>query len=229
MIASTVRSLLVIALVVVFGHVASAQSLYVAGAIGADITLVSGQESIGLSLPNGGGEAFSGAARIGVLLPPRFGIELEFSRAGEITDSIGTGGPLPLGMGQIIGGGRPTTMREIEFRRRITTVSTTASIRQQVSENVALSYLGGVVFHRTDTETNFSGFPLLAAIGDLAALGFTLPTPRFESVAYGVGPVVGFEAHIGYGDHLTFIPGVRMHGLPQTWLVRPSVAVGWTF
>ena len=29
-------------------------------------------------------------------------------------------------------------------------MSTTASIRQQVSDKVALAYLGGIVFHRTD-------------------------------------------------------------------------------
>ena len=48
-------------------------------------------------------------------------------------------------------------------------------------------------------------------------------------VDYGAGPMVGFEAHIGYGEHFTIIPGVRMHGLPASWLLRPSVGAGWAF
>jgi hypothetical protein len=239
--------LLAVAILICFAAwPATAQSVYVAGALGADITLATGQESIGLSVPTGGGEALSGAARLGVLLEPRWGIELEVSRAGEIRETSRTGPvPLPLGIA------RPAFLPEIEFRRRVTTVSATASIRQQVSDNVALAYLGGVVFHRTDTQVEYGGLRGYTATSGVSAIGsfsfipppgsepispvglalpsLFLPSSRIETVVYGAGPVVGFEAHIGYGTHFLIIPGLRMHGLPATWLVRPSIAAGWSF
>jgi hypothetical protein len=244
---SILRRLLAVAILICFAAgPATAQSVYVAGALGADITLASGQESIGLSVPTGGGEALSGAARLGVLLEPRWGIELEVSRAGEIRETSRTGPvPLPLGIA------RPAFLPEIEFRRRVTTVSATASIRQQVSDNVALAYLGGVVFHRTDTQVEYGGLRGYTATSGVSAIGsfsfipppgsepispvglalpsLFLPSSRIETVVYGAGPVVGFEAHIGYGTHFLIIPGLRMHGLPATWLVRPSIAAGWSF
>lgn len=239
-----VRSFSVLAFVSIAICPASAQSVYVAGALGADIVFASGQESIGISFPAGGGESLSGAARLGVLLEPRWGIELEVSRAGEIKETS-SNGPSPLAGGIA----RPIFLPEIEFRRRVTTVSATASIRQQVSDNVALAYLGGVVFHRTDSRVDYGGlrgfdvrslssvsgslnvFPPgepISPVG-LALPSLFLPSSRIETVQYGAGPVVGFEAHIGYGTHFLIIPGIRMHGLPASWLVRPSIAAGWSF
>ena len=235
------RILQVLALVSFFSNAAAAQSIYVAGALGADITLVGGQESIGFGAPNSGGESLSGAARLGALLDQRFGVELEVSRAAEIRESSRPGiNPLAALF--------PIFVPEIDSRTQITTISTTASIRQQVSDNVALAYLGGVVFHRTDSRVEYRGLRGFPAAGGVSAagsftfgppdlnrldpifpVGLVLPSTRFESVQYGAGPVVGFEAHIAVGDHLTITPGLRMHGLPSSWLVRPSVAVGWTF
>ena len=128
-------------------------------------------------------------------------------------------------------------------------MSATASIRQQVSDNVALAYLGGVVFHRTDSRVDYGGLRGFTTTGGVSAIGsfsfippgepispvglalpsLFLPSSRIETVVYGAGPVVGFEAHIGYGTHFLIIPSVRMHGLPASWLVRPSIAAGWNF
>jgi hypothetical protein len=218
------------------GQAANAQSIYVAGSVGADILLVSGQESAGMPLSSGGGEAMSGAARLGVLFEDRFGVELEGGRAGEIRRS---GGPLPLD------GALSIFVPEMTFSTQVTTVSTTASIRQQVADSVALVYLGGVVFHRTDTSMEFGGFPILPFLvaGGVSARGsffppteLTVPSSRLTiasyrayGVQYGAGPVVGFETHIGVGEHFRIMPGVRLHGLPSSWLVRPSVAAGWAF
>ena len=217
---------------------ASAQSIYVAGALGADIWLVGGQESLSIAVPTGGGESLSGAARLGALLDQRFGVELEVSRAAELRDVSQPGiNPLAAVL--------PFFVPEVHRRTRITTISTTASIRQQVSDNVALAYLGGVVFHRTDSRVEYRGLRGFPATGGVSAggsfaftpsgfdpifpVGLVLPSARVESVRYGAGPVVGFEAHIAVGDHLAITPGVRMHGLPASWLIRPSAAVGWTF
>jgi len=234
------RCLLALAVIVVFNHPAAAQSVYVAGALAADISLASGQESFGFSMPMGGGEALSGAARLGTVLNDRFGIELEVSRAGETRNMSRSGGPLPLG------GALPIFLPQIESSTRITTVSTTASIRQQVADTVALVYLGGIVFHRTDSRVDYRGLRALPALGGstlggsftfgdfaffdgVTPVGVVLPSTRIESVQYGAGPVVGFEAHIGYGEHFLIVPGIRMHSLPASWLLRPSVAAGWRF
>src|SRR5687767_7971327 len=227
------RFLLALAVICVFGHSAAAQSVYVAGALGADISLASGQESFGFSTPMGGGEALSGAARLGTVLNDRFGVELEVSRAGDTRNTSRSGGPLPLA------GALPFFLPQIESRTRITTVSTTASIRQQVADTVALVYLGGIVFHRTDSRLDYRGLRALPALGGatfgsgftfgdfsfdgVTPVGVVLPSTRVESVLYGAGPVVGFEAHIGYGEHFLIVPGIRMHSLPASWLVRPSV------
>jgi hypothetical protein len=230
---------LVFACVSGFGRQTLAQSLYAAGAVGADIALVSGQESIGFTSPTGGGEALSGAARLGTVFNDRFGVELEVSRAGEIRNSSRSGGPIPLGAAF------PIFLPEINVHTRVTTVSATASIRQQVADSVALLYLGGVVFHRTDSRVEYRGGRILPTLGGatpgvgfvfsdvvpngLSPVGIALPLTSVESVRYGAGPVVGFEAHIGYGEHVMIIPGVRMHSLPASWLLRPSVAAGWRF
>jgi hypothetical protein len=239
MVANMFRLFLAVASVCIAISPAAAQSVYVAGALGADISLASGAKSSGFSTPTGGGEALSGAVRLGTVLNDRFGIELEVSRAAEIKETSRTG-PAPLPLGVV----RPIFLPEIESRRRVTTVSTTASIRQQVSDTIALVYLGGIVFHRTDDRVEYKGIqgPLafgdfafnpsgytISGLSDIVPVGLVLPTLRNEAVRYGAGPVVGFEAHIGYGEHFLIVPGVRMHSLPASWLLRPSVGAGWSF
>ena len=232
---SKIFGLVLFLLVVCAARPADAQSIYVAGALGADISLVSGQESFGVASP-GGGEALSGAARVGVVLQDRWGVEVEVSRGAEMESDLGRGGPVPLGAGF------PIVLPEVSYETRITTISTTASLRQQIADRIALVYLGGVVFHRTDREIQYPFLRGIAALpgnlgftlgsfvdGGVSPLGIALPSTRVESVQYGTGPVAGIEAHIGYGDHLSIIPGFRMHGLPNAWLLRPAVAVGWTF
>lgn len=232
------RVLQVLALVSLFSTAASAQSIYVAGALGADIWLVGGQESLSIAVPAGGGESLSGAARLGALLTQRFGVELEVSHAAELQD-VSQPGITPLAAMF------PFFVPQVDRRTRITTISTTASIRQQVSDNVALAYLGGVVFHRTDSRVEYRGLRAFPAAGGISSaggftftssgldpifpVGLVLPSARFESVRYGAGPVVGFEAHIAVGDHLEITPGVRMHGLPSSWLLRPSAGIAWAF
>ncbi len=230
----TFRLVLVLAIVSFFNRPVTAQSVYVAGAVGADIMLVSSQESAGFSVPSGG-EAVSGAARLGIALTDRFGVELEVSRAGEIRNTSQPGFPAPLA------GLAPFVLGDIEFRSQVTTISTSASIQQQLSNSVALALVGGVVFHRTDSEMIFRRFasggifsippiPLPTGVNVVTAASSSIFGPSaVESVQYGTGPLVGVEVRIRVGEHLDVVPGVRMHGLPASWLVRPSVGVGWRF
>jgi hypothetical protein len=40
---------------------------------------------------------------------------------------------------------------------------------------------------------------------------------------------VGFEACIGLTEHVNLVPGVRLHGLENGWLLRPAVGLEWEF
>ncbi len=64
-----------------------AQSPYVAGAIGAEIVRSTSVESSGSTFDTGNGESWSGALRVGALVTPRVGVELEFLRAAAIENS----------------------------------------------------------------------------------------------------------------------------------------------
>ena len=107
-----------------------AQSPYVAGAIGAEIVRSTSVKSPGSTFDNGNGESWSGAIRVGTLVAPRFGVELEFLRPGVI-ESDGNGSVF-------IAAGIPRTV----VGSPASTVSTLAFVRQVVGERVDLGDLG---------------------------------------------------------------------------------------
>jgi len=213
-----------------------AQSPYVAGAIGAEIVRSTSVESSGSTFDNGNGESWSGALRVGALVTPRFGVELEFLRAAAIED--GGNGPviaadIPRGVGSLVANGivSNTAIFPIvsqQTRMRTNTVSTLAFVRQAVGERVDLVYLGGLGFSRVVHEIEF-GIPrrLLPAGQPIA------PSHRTRTTRYGVGPIVGAEARIDMTEHARLIAGVRLHALGQSlvdgWLMRPSVGLAWAF
>ena len=222
--------------VVLLAAPAWAQSPYVAGAIGAEIVRSTSVESSGSTFDNGNGESWSGALRVGALVTPRVGVELEFLRATAIED--GGNGPviaaeIPRVVGSLVANGliAGTAIFPIisqQTRMRTNTVSTLAFVRQAVGECVDLVYLGGLGFSRVVHEIEFG-----------------IPRPRFaagqpvvssrstRTTQYGVGPVVGLEARIGMTEHARLVAGVRLHALGQSlvngWIVRPSVGLGWMF
>lgn len=224
-----------------------AQSPYVAGAIGAEIVRSTSVESAGSTFGSGNGESWSGAIRVGTLLAPRFGVELEFLRPGAIE---GDGdGPVYIAadiqravVGRLVADGLaadglfadaaifPPIFPIISQQTRIsaTTVSTLAFARQAVGGRADLVYLGGLGFSRVVHEIEF-GIPRAL----LAAGRPILPLYRTRTTQYGVGPIVGAEARIGMTEHARLVAGVRLHALGQSlvngWLVRPSVGLAWTF
>jgi len=213
---------------------ASGQSVYVAGAIGAEIVRTSSTESGGSTFDAGSGEAFAGAIRVGTSIAPRFGVELEFYRPGEIEDSS----DLPIFLpGSIIGTrpgggfpdvGLPYTLAQTT-RVRTTTTSAVLYVRQPVGRRVELAYLGGVGFSRVVREIDL-GFP-----------GVVVPLPpgilpqlySTRTTQYAVGPVVGVEMRAGMTEHLQLVAGLRMHTVGQSvvdgWMIRPNVGLAWKF
>jgi hypothetical protein len=97
--------------------------------------------------------------------------------------------------------------------------------RQAVGARVDLVYLGGVVFSRERTEIT-QNFPTI--------LGLFAPLPpnstfRSTTISYGTRPLAGVEARIGFTSHVRLIPGVRLQGIADGWLLRPYVGLGWFF
>jgi hypothetical protein len=215
---------------------ANAQSTYVSAALVGDVLRTTHSESaLGSDLP-GGEETIGFALRVGTPLGSRWGVELEFTRAGEIETDFS--GVIPLAsrtdlivspttpiigptLPQIFPSPLPYRLRSTQ---RYTTLSTTLWIDQDLSDRISLVYLAGMGFHRTTFESE-SRFDFLPA-------GITLPTifaPLTKTVTYGVRPLVGFEACIGLTEHVNLVPGVRLHGLENGWLLRPAVGLEWEF
>ena len=94
-----------------------------------------------------------------------------------------------------------------------------------VGGTVDLVYLGGVAFSRERTEIS-QNFPTI--------LGLIAPLPppsafRSTTISYGTRPLAGVEARIRFTSHVRLIPGVRLQGITEGWLLRPYVGLGWFF
>ena len=52
---------------------------------------------------------------------------------------------------------------------------------------------------------------------------------RTTTISYGTRPLAGVEARIRFTSHVSLIPGVRLQGIADGWLLRPYVGLGWFF
>lgn len=231
---------------------ASAQSTYVSASLIGDIVRSSHTEAPGLS-DSSGGEALGFALRIGTPLGSNWGVEAEFARPSRIEHDMDLGGDLAywssVGTGtrpggfdiQPIGPGSvtvfPPTATSVSAIRasgsssqRTTTTSASVWVQQQLSDRVAMMYLAGMGFYRSENtyrityERLFTGLPFPV---DLP--GLTLPAFDTTSISYGVRPLAGIESRITMTDHVQLVPGIRVHGAENGWLIRPSVGLAWTF
>lgn len=176
------------------------------------------------------GESIGFDLRVGRGLGEHWGLELGFARGGTIdnvqTQRISLSGRNP----GVILPGLPSLpilpIPDIEFERRFsqqqTTFDTVVWFRQDLTDRVGLIFLGGASFNRLSTEQS------LRLTDDRLAIYTTLPA-AIETVSYGVGPVAGADAAIGFGTHAAITAGVRLHALSGGWLIRPGVGVRWSF
>ena len=220
---------------------ASAQTPYVGASLLGDIVRSTHTETAGVS-GGAGGEAIGFALRAGTRLGAVWGVEVEFARPSSIEDD-NERGVVPLSFTQLVpssSGARPpdfpVTPANLSliyppiitgFRssQRHTTLSAVAWAEQLVSARVSLVYLGGVGFVRSQHEYSASFSPFLSASPSILP-----PFPyASETVSYGVGALAGFEARLGLTDRAQLVPGIRLHAIDNTWLVRPSVGINWTF
>ena len=236
------------AIVVACGSEAFAQGAYVSASLLGDIVRSTHTEYPGVS-NSGGGEAIGFALRAGTPLGAIWGVEVEFARPGEIENEFEPG-VFPLGQvtpayfevaptrvtsdfvifdsSSIV---RPSFLYSVRTSQRNATVGASLWIQQQLSGRIVMVYLGGVGFHRTEFESEFSFPPRLAGgiSGIPPSLIIAIPPYRTEAVTYGVRPMVGLEARIEMTRHLHLVPGFRLHAGDGLWLMRPAVGVGWTF
>jgi hypothetical protein len=217
-----------------------AQSTYVGAALVGDVLRSTHTESIVGPDNSTDGEAIGFALRVGTPLGSRWGIELEFARPGEIETEISGSIPLAAGIdpGALLQTSRvvppgvtlpqifpPILPYRVRSTQRNSTLSTSVWFNQSLSSRVSLVYLAGMGFYRATYETD-SRFEILPAISTVPA-GF--PSLTTKTVTYGVRPLVGFEARIKLTEHADLVPGIRLHGLENAWLLRPAVGLAWNF
>jgi hypothetical protein len=222
----------------------SGQSAYVSAALVGDVLLNTHVEtSLGRDASSGG-EAIGFALRVGTPLGSRWGVELEFTRAGEIESEFD--GVIPLGSGVVSTTSwtslppgsvpveidalfpilqRPTSY-SLQTTQRHSTLSTAVWMNQELSQRVSLVYLAGMGFYRTtfENESRFGNRPLPPGI----SIPNIFPSIT-KTVTYGVRPLAGIEARIELTEHVDLVPGVRLHGLDNGWLLRPAVGLAWNF
>lgn len=231
-----VRKVLVCVFVLVAAS-ARAQTPYVAGTIGADVSRSSHTESNFNRSTSTDSEVLSGSLRVGTSVGENWGVDVEFLRSGESHDRI------PIGISPLAAGGvnlsqlstlipgtslaaiaLPIAAFDSDVRRTRMDFDTAAWVRQHVSGSVDLVYLGGLAFSRQRIEISQT-LPTIA--------GLFAPVPggafRTTTIDYGTHPLVGAEARIGLTSHMRLIPGIRLQGIANGWLLRPYAGLGWFF
>jgi hypothetical protein len=222
---------------VLWASAASAQGVYVGGAIGAEVVRSTSTQSGGSTFTTGSGEAFAGAIRVGTGITERVGVEVEFFRPGEIEGN--PGGPiylsgLDLPVSPTLFPNQPSVSLTLPSiigqtsRVRATTTSALLVARQPLGGRVELAYLGGVGFSRVVRETEFGLSRIVVPVGPAIRVPYATRTTQ-----YAAGPVVGVEVRAGMTAHAQVVAGLRMHTLGQSvvdgWMIRPSVGLAWKF
>ena len=214
---------------------ASAQTPYVGASLFGDIVRSTYSETAGVSGASGGGEALGFTLRVGTRLGAAWGVEAEFARPSSIEeDGAPRSLPIPalppsLTFERLAAGSTlvfPPIIVGFRSSQRHTTLSAVAWAEQVVSGRVSLVYLGGVGFVRSQHEYSASYSPLLGAAPTILP---PFPSYASETVRYGAGALAGFEARLGLTDRAQLVPGIRLHAIDDTWLVRPSVGINWNF
>jgi len=207
---------------------ALAQSTYVAGAIGADVARVSHAEgNVYQEASPAGFDVPSGALRVGTSIGSGWGVELEFVRSGRSTGDMMIAYPLARAAVPVldplppvsIGSPLPIAYRP-EIRQRQTSVDVAAWARRPAGSSVDLVFLGGVALTRGRTDITQS----------IVTGGRAILQPfRSTYIEYATRPLVGMEARIAMTARLRLVPGIRVQGMVDGWIARPSVALAWFF
>ena len=234
-----VRFLLCTVLVLTCGANAFAQGAYVSASLFGDIVRATHTDYPVTGGAQGGGEAIGFALRAGVPLGAVWGVEVEYARPGEIENALQPS-VLPLAQTTLtytvisdLPGVPPVLPTFLPFSVRTTerhsTLTASAWIQQQLSSRVAMVYLAGIGFSRSEHELEY-GFSRLTGVLPPGLAPLPSPTSfSSESIQYGVRPMAGVESRIEMTEHVHLVPGIRLQASSGIWLVRPSVGLAWTF
>jgi opacity protein-like surface antigen len=233
------RSCLVLLSFLTFVPPAAAQSTYIGASLVGDMAryskidyeddddvsrIMMGDDSID-------GEALGFNIKVGRAFTDRWGLEFEYARSGEFETNSAVILPVSLDvmpgarMPSLPGGVMPIVDLGVESERNHMSMSALAFVRHEIGSRFEMSYLGGVAFSRVETETNYNI--------DVSRFAIYPPIVRgFETIEYTVGPAVGAEAAVKFGESAAVTGGVRLHNLGGGrggWLLRPNVGFRWTF
>jgi hypothetical protein len=132
----------------------------------------------------------------------------------------------------LLPGGSPISLVpdfSFESERRSFVLTPAAWVTLATGSRLDLRFLAGAVFERTSFEERTRiAFPLPAGIPPQ----LLPPIAREQTLnvtTYRVGPLVGAEGWIAFGDHIRVVPGVRLSSAQAGWSLRPSAALAWTF
>jgi hypothetical protein len=219
-----------------FGISLSAQSPYVAATIGADVSRVSHTDSSLYSSPSNDAEVLSGSLRVGSSLGTNWGVELEFVRSGRSRQSqnpifsplaggVNIGSVTSILSGSVLPVGIPISSPvnfQTDVRSSHSDLDAVLWARQRLGGSIDMVYLGGLVFSRERVEVTQTFPTVIRALAPSG--GF-----RTTFIDYGTRPLVGVESRIRMTSHMRLMPGLRLQGLGEGWLLRPYVGIGWFF
>jgi hypothetical protein len=239
------RTLLLGLLVFTCASAARAQSsVYVSGNVFADLQRGSGQTSPGPTTRDA--TVAGGGVRVGGFLSTRWSVELGVDTGaatddtvslspedsvpvagltGFVTSPAGTSTPFPLPRAPIV-------FVDVDERVRTRVVSTSILLGYHPPPRGRLQagFKGGIAFVRstsslTSTVTYRVSDPLLLPI-------LQLPAPitnTSSSVALNAAATVAAELAIAWSPHAAIVPEMRALGFSGRVLLRPGVAVRWSF
>ena len=202
------------------------QSIYVGAAAGSDTFLASKFDAGQFIQPQSGGTTPVFTVRAGIALAERWGAEVEVAHSLTIDRSDNVDflnnaaflvGVLPVRL--------PPPRFRIDSEQQLTAVNTLAWASYTVTNRVDVVVMAGVSFQRSEIEQRFAvelpqGFPT-------AVLSVQPGSTR--AITYDVGPIVGVEGRVRFGDHLRLVPGFRLSDAAAGWSVRPTAGIDWTF
>ena len=222
------RWLIAVSVWLAIAATAAAQSTYVAASLVGDIARFDKIEfdddlpRVTGSAATADGEALGFNVRIGRALGERWGLEFEFARSGAIENRVSYGVPrltvftsLPI----------PDFQYELETEQRYMGYGSWAWVRQDLGERVDFTYLGGLMFNRTEVEQD-------VRVTDPRFGQWISVIPEMTVTEYSISPAVGIDAGFRLSDAAAVTAGLRLHGVTAGRtgvLLRPTVGVRWTF
>ncbi len=206
---------------------AAAQSIYVGAAVGSDTVLANSIEAEGLIDADRGGTTPGLAVRAGIELGQRWGAEVEVAHALTLEHSRMNEFPRGGGFGVIPGGFIPRF--RVESEQETTAVNALAWVSYAASARIDVVLLAGASFNRTSVDRRLRFDPSVLAGFPPGSVTITVGPECTRTTTYDVGPLVGIETRVAFGDHVRLVPAFRMSSAGVGWSLRPTVGINWMF